>query len=109
MNNRKINNFNPNLRVARERYLPFLRKVVKKGNVRKLKNNVNKEITKEIINAVIEVQYKLNKLRVKLDKRDIPIELFAKTNHLLEGYPEDSQQYFKNIVNIVINEGVKES
>ncbi len=70
---------------------------------------MNKEITKEIINAVIEVQYKLNKLQVKLDKRNIPIRLLAKTNYLLEEYSEDSQQYFKNIVNIVINEGVKEA
>ena len=99
----------PNLAKPQNVTCYFNRIAAEKGNVRKLKNNVNKEITKEIINAVIEVQYKLNKLRVKLDKRDIPIELFAKTNHLLEGYPEDSQQYFKNIVNIVINEGVKES
>lgn len=64
------------------------------------------EIPKELRDTIMEVYDKLSDLQTELSKKDIPIRLCAKTNSLLERYPENNQLYFKNTVNALFNYGI---
>ena len=66
------------------------------------------DIPKELRDTVMEVYCKFADLQTQLVEKGIPIRLCAKTNSLLERYPEDNQLYFKTTVNAFFNYGINQ-